>query len=263
MLRRLLTLATAAVLVVTQCTASIAAAPAPDTVVLLHGLGLGKWSMTRIERALTRDGYHVVNLGYPSTRVPLETLANEWLPAQLAARDITPANTPRLHFVTHSMGGIVLRAWVAGGHAPANLSRVVMLAPPHQGTPLVDRIGDWWLFRAFTGVNGRRLGTQAADAFPTKLGPWNSHAQLGIIAGDRSLNPLFSAWIPGPDDGKVPVAATRLEGMADHCVLPYSHTWLQYPREPIDQVRVFLRTGRFAARTAGTAAAPRHLKSKV
>jgi hypothetical protein len=97
------------------------------------------------------------------------------------------------------MGGIVVRAWVAGGHAPANLSRVVMLAPPHQGTPLVDRIGDWWFFRAFTGVNGRRLGTKGPDAFPAKLGPWNSPAQLGIVAGDRSLNPLFSAWIPGPD----------------------------------------------------------------
>ena len=248
MLRRLLTLATAAVLIVTPCTATDATAPAPETVVLLHGLGLGKWSMSRIECALNRDAYCVVSLSYPSTRLPLETLAAEWLPAQLAARSITPTTTSRLHFVTHSMGGIVVRAWVAGGHAPANLSRVVMLAPPHQGTPLVDRIGDWWFFRAFTGVNGRRLGTKGPDAFPAKLGPWNSPAQLGIVAGDRSLNPLFSAWIPGPDDGKVPVAATRLEGMADHCVLPYSHTWLQYPRKSIDQVRAFLRNGRFAAR---------------
>jgi triacylglycerol lipase len=243
-LRRLLTFAAAAC-AATLCAASAPTATAPDTVVLLHGLGLGKWSMTRVEHALTRDGYHVVNLSYPSTRLPLETLANEWLPAQLAAHDITPANTPRLHFVTHSMGGIVVRAWVAGGHAPANLSRVVMFAPPHQGTPLVDRIGEWWLFRAATGVNGRRLGTRAADAFPAKLGPWNSPAQLGIIAGERTLNPLFSAWIPGPDDGKVPVAATRLAGMSAHCVLPYSHTWLQYRREPIDQVRAFLHTGQF------------------
>jgi pimeloyl-ACP methyl ester carboxylesterase len=246
-LRRLLTII-AALSMMLSTGSSAPASAVPDTVVLLHGLGLGKWSLWRVERALTRDGYHVVNFGYPSTRVPLETLAGEWLPAQLAARGIAPASTPRLHFVTHSMGGIVVRAWIAGGHAPANLSRVVMFAPPHQGTPLVDRIGGWWLFRAATGVNGRRLGTQATDAFPAKLGPWTSSAQLGVIAGDHTLNPLFSAWIPGPDDGKVPVAATRLDGMTDHCVLPYSHTWLQYRREPIAQVRAFLRTGRFEAR---------------
>lgn len=249
MLRRLLSLALVAALGANPAPAGQAAPPpaAPaDTVVLLHGLGRGPASMARLARALRRDGYRVLNLGYPSRTLPIERLASEWLPAQLAAHDITPADTPRLHLVTHSMGGIVVRAWVAGGHAPANLGRVVMFAPPHQGSALVDRIGDWWLFRVATGVNGRRLGTRGPEAYPTTLGPWRSPAQLGIIAGDRTLNPLFSAWIPGPDDGKVSIAATRLEGMTAHRVVPVSHTWLQTRREPIAQVRSFLATGYFA-----------------
>jgi hypothetical protein len=214
----------------------------PEAVLLLHGLGLGGWAMQRIENALKEDGYRVINVSYPSRSLPLEQIAQEWIPAQLAA--LHAERAPRLHVVTHSMGGIALRLFLQG-HAPANLGRVVMIAPPNQGTRLVDRVGGWWAFRAFTGVNGVRLGT-GADALPLRLGPWTHRAPLGIIAGDRTLNPLFSHWIgPGTNDGKVSVASTRLEGMSDHLVMPVSHTWLQYRRPVIDQVRAFLRAGRF------------------
>ncbi len=219
-----------------------------ETVVLLHGLGLGGWAMARLGRALERDGYRVVNLTYPSRSMPLETLASEWLPAQLRAHET--ARAPRLHFVTHSMGGILLRAWLdqplrAGVAFPANLGRTVMLAPPNQGSAVADKLQNFPPFRWFTGVNGRRLGTTPAS-LPLALGPWPATAgELGVIAGDRSLNPLFSAWLGGPNDGKVSVAATHLAGEHAHLVRHHSHTFLQWRRDTARAVSAFLRTGRF------------------
>ena len=225
----------------------------PDTVVILHGLGRTRWSMAPLASALTRDGYRVVNLTYPSRGLPLETLAHDWLPAQLRAHGIelatTDEATPRLHFVTHSMGGILVRLWLRDGGVPARLGRVVMLSPPNAGSELTDRLNAFPPFRWFTGKNGRRLGTRDTD-LPQLLGPWPAEASLdsaalGVIAADRSLNPLFSAWLPGPDDGKVTVVSTRLAGMRDHIVLHHSHTWLAWRTDTASQVRAFLRDGRF------------------
>jgi triacylglycerol lipase len=215
--------------------------PAGETVVLLHGLGLGGWAMKRFETALKRDGYRVVNLSYPSRRVPLEQLADDWLPRVL--RESGADDATRVHFVTHSMGGILLRLYLRD-HAPAKLGRTVMLAPPNAGSEVVDRLMDFPPFNWVASVNGRRLGT-AADSLPRSLGPWTHAGQLGIIAGDRSFNPLFSAWLPGPSDGKVAVSSARLAGMSDFLVLPHSHTWLQWRGDTLHQARTFLRTGRF------------------
>ncbi len=213
-----------------------------ETVVLLHGLGLGSWAMKRMEWSLERDGYRVISTSYPSRKVPLEQLATDWLPKLLSKHDA--AGVPRLHFVTHSMGGIILRAWLRDNR-PANLGHVVMLAPPNHGSALVDRIGDWKAFRVFTGVNGRRLGTDP-DSFPRSLGPWTADAPLGIIAGNRQLLPGLSKWAGDESDGKVAVDSTRLDGMTDHLVLPHSHTWIQYRKPVITHVKTFLKTGRFA-----------------
>ncbi len=219
------------------------AANPPEIVVLLHGLGLGSWAMTRLDSALTREGYRVVNVSYPSRRLPLEKLAAEWLPDLLENQGA--ATAPRVHFVTHSMGGILLRLYLRD-HAIPNLGRVVMLAPPNAGSEVADRINDFLVLRWFASVNGPRLGT-GADSVPRSLGPWPDTAgDLGIIAGNRSLNPVFSAWLRGPNDGKVAVASTRLSGMRDFIVLAHSHTWLQWCGDTIEQVRVFLRAGRFS-----------------
>jgi pimeloyl-ACP methyl ester carboxylesterase len=212
-----------------------------ETVVLLHGLGLGGWAMKRFETALKRDGYRVVNLSYPSRRVPLEQLADGWLPRVL--RESGADTVPHLHFVTHSMGGILLRLYLRD-HAVANFGRAVMLAPPNAGSEVVDRLIDFPPFSWIASVNGRRLGT-GPDSLPRSLGPWTQAGRLGIIAGNRSFNLLFSAWLPGPSDGKVAVSSARLAGMSDFLVLPHSHTWLQWRSDTIAQTRTFLRTGRF------------------
>lgn len=238
-------------LLLAWCAGPLAAWATPpedaETVVLLHGLGRTRWSMNALAVALTRDGYRVVNLSYPSRSVPVEALANDWLPAQLRATGTAAAS--RLHFVTHSMGGIVLRVWRRDQPAPANLGRIVMIAPPNAGSAVSDRLMKFPPFRWFTGVNGRRLGT-AAGSLPLALGPWPASTSaeaggLGIIAGDRSLNPLFSSWLAGPDDGKVAVTSTHLKGESDHVVLHHSHTWLARHDDTAACVRRFLRTGKF------------------
>jgi pimeloyl-ACP methyl ester carboxylesterase len=231
--------------------AALPAATGPETVVLLHGLGMSGWAMSRIENQLAGEGYRVVNLTYPSRTVPVETLARAWLPAQLAAHAVAAA--PRVHFVTHSMGGIVVRAWLEdfrqrGIALPANLGRTVMLAPPNQGTVVAEKLAGFSPFRWFTGVNGHRLGTSAVS-LPRSLGPWPADAgELGIIAGDRWFNPLFIFWFDGPNDGTVAVTHTHLAGERAHRVLPYSHTWLQWRGATLDLVSAFLRTGTFESR---------------
>jgi triacylglycerol lipase len=220
--------------------------PPPDTretVVLLHGLGLNRFAMARVACALRRDGYRVINASYPSRSIPLEQLAADWLPALLRAQNIDTA--ARLHFVTHSMGGILLRLYLRD-HTPPHLGRIVMLAPPNHGSEVADRLRTNPFFRLFTGYNGHRLGT-GPDSLPRQLGPL--HADLGIIAGDRSLNPLFSTWIGRPSDGKVSIESTRLTGMRDHLVVPISHTWLQWRTPVIAQIKTYLRTGNFTHTT--------------
>ena len=222
------------------------APPTTATVVLLHGLGLRRWAMWRMAHALAQAGYRVVNLTYPSRTVPLEALVRDWLPRTLREKGvILGISSGSLHFVTHSMGGIVVRGWLKEHGVPANLGRVVMLAPPNQGAPLVDRIGRWRTFGLCTGVNGRRLGT-GPDSYPRQLGPWPGGGELGIIAGNRSLLPWFRQWSGSPGDGKVPVTHTHLEGCAAHLVLPCSHTWIQYQGSVIRQVKSFLQNGSFS-----------------
>ena len=217
-------------------------APTPETVVLLHGLGRTGGSMWWLARSLRREGYRVVTPSYPWRTQSLEKLAGTWLPAQLAAH----ADAPRIHFVTHSMGGIVVRAWLRECGAPANLGRTVMLAPPNAGSEIPDRLAGFAPFRWLVGGNGPRLGT-APDSLPRSLGPWPSGAgDLGIIAGDRPTPGLVNNWLPAPHDGKVSVASTHLAGERAHVTLPYSHTWLGWHRATAVRVGRFLREGRFA-----------------
>lgn len=217
-----------------------------ETVILLHGLGRTRWSFWRMERALRQDGYHVVNLTYPSREKSIEDLARDHLAPLVAAQ----AKAGKVHFVTHSLGGILLRCHLRD-HAIPNLGRVVMLAPPNAGSELADALKPTWLYRTVNGPAGQQLGTAG---LPRALGPWPAGPDtLGIIAGDVSLNPLFSATLPGPNDGKVTVASARLEGMADFLAMPHSHTWLGWRKPVITQVRAFLRDGKFVRKVASQA----------
>jgi len=210
-----------------------------DYVVLIHGLGRTLFSMKKVEWALQGEGYRVINVSYPSTRVSVEDAANGWLAGLLKERVLDRG--VKVHFVSHSLGGIVLRHYLAANHVD-NLGRVVMLAPPNRGSELADKLRSNIIYKFFTGPAGQQLGT-GPDGLAERLGP--ATFGLGIIAGDRSLNPLLSAWLPGPDDGKVSVGSTLLGGMQDFLLVHHSHTWMMWRRDVIRGVTQFLKTGQF------------------
>jgi pimeloyl-ACP methyl ester carboxylesterase len=220
----------------------LAAVPvlAGEAVILLHGLARTEKSMRKMAAALTAEGYVVRNVGYPSRTAPIEVLAQQAIGAALA--DPAVAAAERIHFVTHSLGGILVRQYLAQ-HRPGRLGRVVMLGPPNQGSEVVDSLGGWALFGLINGPAGRQLGT-GADALPNRLGPVDF--ELGVIAGDRSINWLNSMLIAGADDGKVSVARTRVAGMADHLVVHATHPLLMRHAQAIRATIHFLRSGRFA-----------------
>lgn len=213
---------------------------AADTVVLLHGLGRSPLAMVRLARDLRAEGYDVRNLAYPSQRADIRTLADATLSPVFAE---APAGS-RIHVVTHSLGGILVRQYLHDHGTPATLGRVVMLAPPNAGSELVDRLHGWRLYRRINGPAGLQLGTDDGSV-PRNLGATPPGVEIGIIAGNVSLNPFFSALIDGPDDGKVSVARTHLAGESAHVTVPYSHTWLMWRRPVLAEIRTFLRTGRF------------------
>lgn len=222
---------------------SPAQAAPQDCVILLHGLARSSYSMGKLESVLQDEGYLVANIDYPSREEPIETLAVAAVNQGLDACRDGDART--IHFVTHSMGGILVRYFLAH-HTIAELGRVVMLGPPNQGSEIVDEFAEIPGFATFNGPAGLQLGT-GPDSLPNRLGPVSY--PVGVIAGTESVNPLLSATLPDQDDGKVTVERTRVDGMTDFIAIPATHSFMMRNAEVIHQSLVFLEHGKFAHET--------------
>ncbi len=212
---------------------------APEEVILLHGLCRTTRSMARMERALTEAGYRVQNVSYPSRTASVQKLADDAIGK--AVGDCQRDGATKIDFVTHSLGGILVRSYLAR-HSIPSLGRVVMLAPPNQGSEVADKLGWLFLYKWINGPAGIELGTDT-NSTPNQLGP--ADFPVGVIAGDRSINWINSLLIPGRDDGKVSVERTRLAGMSDHIVVHTAHPFIMRNREVIRQTIQFLRAGSF------------------
>lgn len=205
-------------------------------VVLLHGIARTSASLRHLERALQATGFETLNVDYASRRKPIDALADDIHPAiaRFAERDAP------LHFVAHSMGGLVTRAYIAK-HRPDRLAGVVMLGTPNSGSEVADLLSGSRLFRAFYGPAGLELTTAPRpDALPAVDYP------VGVIAGNRFIDPVAGLFVlPKPNDGRVSVQSAMLAGMADHVVVKASHTGLPHNRAAIAQTIAFLRDGCF------------------
>lgn len=198
--------------------------------------------MRPVERALVARGYQVLNLDYPSTTAPIPALATT-----IAQRLATWRAAESLDFITHSLGGVLLRYAVAASQLPVDrVRRAVMLGPPNAGSELADQLPILPVigaaYRRFTGPAGLQLGTRP-DGLPLQLPPVSF--ETGIIAGTRSYNPVFSALLGGPSDGKVRVERAAVEGMRDFVAVPYAHPFLMRPRAVHALILRFLEQGRF------------------
>lgn len=209
----------------------------PQRVILLHGFGGLPIQLVPLSRRLKQAGFTPSTIGYPSWRWPLDRIVSH-LQDRIATDDERP-----LHFVSHSMGGLVLRALLTR-RRPASLGQVVMLGTPHGGSELADLLFNLRLNRAILNQSGDLLRVTRPPAMQAMLG--TPDYPLGLIAGNRSLLP----WLPdlifrAAHDGKVSVAATQLDGATDHLVMPVAHTAMLYDSKVAKQVIHFLRTGRF------------------
>lgn len=218
-----------------------------DLVILLHGILRSQFDMWPLSLYLQKHGYQTLNILYPARKNPLETLA-DYVQDKIAACPAYAA-APNIHFVTHSMGGLVTRYLIAR-HRPQNLGHVVMLSPPNTGSDMADALMDNRalspLYKSIFGPAGQQLLTDYAHPHASQQIIY----PLGIIAGSRSINPLAGLLLKGrnqgPHDGIVPVTRTHIQGQAAHITLPVSHGLMMFNPEVMREILAFLSNGQFS-----------------
>lgn len=217
---------------------------AKERVVLLHGLARSSSSMNKMQAFLEGRGYAVCNIDYPSTEHDIETLVDSYV---LPAINTCRGDVAALHFVTHSMGGILTRQiaqrLAEQETADFTINRVVMLSPPNKGSEVVDKLKGWKPFQWLNGSAGSQLGTDA-NSKPNTLG--KATFEVGVITGDRSINWILSTMLPGDDDGKVTVESAKLDGMKAFKIMHATHPFIMRKKAVLKEVLYFLEHGAFS-----------------
>lgn len=206
-------------------------------VILLHGIARSSKHMAALAKYLQQDGYEVLNLDYPSTKYSIENLV-DLVHKELVCKI---CHAKKVHFVGYSMGALLVRAMLSK-YRPTNLGRVVQLAPPNAGSEVADFFGKTWIYNKFYGPAGQQLGTKYKKLSST-LGVVDY--ELGVIAGNFSIDPISSLIISEESDGKVSVKNTKVKGMKDHIVLNASHTFFPSHKAVLKQTAFFLKYGSF------------------
>lgn len=212
---------------------------ASEWVILLHGLGRLRQSMRGLEQHLKSLGYSTLNLAYPSTSKTIETIAETHLARAVQGCEAQGAG--KIHFVGHSLGGLIVRQYLQRHSVPAG-SRLVMLSPPNQGSELVELLMKVPLYRWITGPAGQEFG-RGPESVVNRLKP--VRIDVGVIAGNFSINLVFSAFLDGPDDGMVSVKSAMLQEMRDFIIVPNTHTFIMKDPLVMKQVAHFLKRGKF------------------
>lgn len=193
-----------------------------------------------MEDRLETAGYRTCNIDYPSTKHPIDVLTRDYVLPRL--RECIENGSSPINFVTHSLGGIIVRE-IRKVAPELPIGRVVMLGPPNHGSEVVDHMRSWVLFRWINGPAGQQLGT-GKGSVPNTLGP--ADFELGVIAGNKPFLEPFKGYIEGPGDGKVSIERAKLEGMEDYIVLPVTHMLMMRNDTVIEQTIEFLQNGKFS-----------------
>jgi len=207
-------------------------------VILVHGLRGTSADFKSMEKDLNGRGLNTISINYPSSHYPIETLADSAFDFldELRYND----NDITIHFVAHSLGGILVRFYLQH-HPLANLGRVVLLSVPNHGTELINAFGKFWLFRRFNGPAA--MQTAAGSEFLRRLEEPNY--QVGVMMSTKSINLMASRFIPGADDGRLSIESAKLSNMADFILLNCNHHVIMKKKTAIDQTIHFLKRGEF------------------
>lgn len=213
-----------------------------ETVILLHGIGHTSWNMRHVERALKDHGYRTLNITYPSCKMAIGDLAV--FVAKVLKQESVWQYTSKVHFVTHSMGGLVTQRYLEDFRADIpvdKLGRVVMIAPPQKGSEVADFLQNLPPYKWVFGPAGQELTTTIRNS--CKIRPYY---ELGIIAGDKGW-PYFIAHFLFSDrhDGRVAVEKTKINEMKSHIVIPCTHGFISWEDITHRQVINFLVKGLF------------------
>lgn len=212
----------------------------PDSdklVVLIHGIADKPMHLWKIEKETLDAGYSVLNFDYKSTKTSMDSVIIS-LKQEI---DSVKSKYNEIHFVVHSLGSFVLRAYLYK-YPLENCINSVLIAPPSKGSIMAERFEKFKPFQWLYGEAGQKLGKGDDDywqVFPPPEKPF------GIIAGGINTKHGINPLIPGDDDGTVGVQETKIEGYSDFIIIPGLHSSLLWQSEVIDQILYFLRNEQF------------------
>jgi len=212
-----------------------------DYVVLLHGMLRNYKCMSHIAEELGKAGFIVLNFAYPAKKYGIEILATHFLKKYVQKHCTDPKK--KIHFVGHSLGGIVIRKYLQD-FPSLRAGRVVMIASPNHGSEVATFLKDNAFFKWLCGPTLKELGAHNTSYVNTKL-KQKVNFDLGVIAGNKSINPLSILLFKEENDGMVSVQNTRVLNMKDHIVFNCWHMGLIKDEYAIKQTKHFLLFGRF------------------